>query len=167
MSSSCVGAADMPVDRTSKLRVNSMSDAISLVVDSSELVHALLQKTRAALKRFFALVFLKLDQDKTLEQLVDVFFINTDGTIEVLKRNSRLYGALLPFQLLMGYGFKADMELMTKVLPKNKDGAAVDLGTFSGLALNWVRQILKLVEAHKKQAAAENAPSASTQTQGH
>ncbi|KAM0896290.1 hypothetical protein ACQ4PT_023301 [Festuca glaucescens] len=67
-----LGAADMPVDRTSKLRVDSMSDA-----------RALLQKTKAALTRLFALVFPKLDQDKTLGQLVDAFFIDIDGTIEV------------------------------------------------------------------------------------
>ena len=34
--SSCSGAADTPVDRTNKLRVDSMTAAISFVVDSSE-----------------------------------------------------------------------------------------------------------------------------------
>jgi hypothetical protein len=41
---------------------------------------------------------------------VDTFFVDADGIIEVLKRNSRLYAALLAFQLLVGHGFKADME---------------------------------------------------------
>jgi hypothetical protein len=62
---------------------------------------------------------------------VDAFFVDTDDTIEVFKRTSRIYGALLAFQLLMGYGFEADMELLTKELPKDKDGAAIDPSSFS------------------------------------
>jgi hypothetical protein len=58
------------------------------------------------------------DQQKTLEQLVDTLSINTEGIIEVFKRTSRTYGALLAFQLLMGHGFKAEMELLTKELTK-------------------------------------------------
>jgi hypothetical protein len=34
----------------------------------------------------------------------------------------------------MGYGFEADMELLTMELPKDKDGIAIDLSTFSVLA---------------------------------
>jgi hypothetical protein len=37
-------------------------------------------------------------------------FVNTNDTVEVLKCTSRLYGVLLAFQLLMGYGFEADIE---------------------------------------------------------
>jgi hypothetical protein len=165
MYSSCLGAADIPVGRTNKPRVDSMFDAISFTVDSSKKVQALLQNTRAALTRLFAFVFPKIDPDKTLGQLVDAFFVDTDGTIEVLKRNSRLYGALLVFQLLMGYGFEADMELLTKALPKDKDGTAVDLSAFSRPARKCARQLLELVEVYKKQTAAETAPSASTQNQ--
>jgi hypothetical protein len=62
---------------------------------------------------------------------VDAFSVNTDDAIEVFKRTSCLYGALLVFLLLMGYGFEADMELLTKELPKDKDGAAIDLSSFS------------------------------------
>ncbi|KAM0855257.1 hypothetical protein ACQ4PT_049891 [Festuca glaucescens] len=80
------GAADIPVDRASKLQVDSMSDAISFAVDSSEQVQMLLQKSKAALTRLFALIFPKLDQDKTLGQLVDAFFIDTDGTIDTTRK---------------------------------------------------------------------------------
>jgi hypothetical protein len=110
-------------------------------------------------------MFPKLDQNKALGELVNTFFVDADGTIEVLKHNSRLYGALLAFQLLMGYDFEADMEQLAKALPKTKDGTAVDLGIYSDMARKCACQLLKLVEAHKKQAAAKTAPSASTQTQ--
>jgi hypothetical protein len=86
MSSSCLEATDILADRVSKPQADSASDAISFAVDSSEHVR-LLQKRKAALSRLFALIFPKLDQDKTLGQLVDVF------TIEIFKRTSRIYGA--------------------------------------------------------------------------
>jgi hypothetical protein len=85
-----------------------------------------------------------------LGELVNAFFINTDDTIEVLKHTPRLYGALLVFRLLMGYGFEADMEQLTKALPKKKDGTAVDLGIYSDPAHKCACQLLKLVEAHKE-----------------
>jgi hypothetical protein len=49
----------------SKLPVVSAPEAISFAVDSSELVQALLQKNKAALVRLFALIFPKVDQNKT------------------------------------------------------------------------------------------------------
>jgi hypothetical protein len=66
-----------------------------------------------------------------LGQLADAFSVDTNDTIKVFKRTSCIYGALLAFQLLMGYGFKEDMELLTKELPKNKDGVAINLNSFS------------------------------------
>jgi hypothetical protein len=111
-----------------------MSDAISFAIDSSDQIQELRKKAKGALSKLFLLMFPKLDQDRTLEELVDAFFIDTDNSIEVLKRRSRLYGALLAFQLLMGYGFEADMERLTKELPKNEDGSTVDLGLYSNPA---------------------------------
>jgi hypothetical protein len=93
-----------------------------------------------------------------LGELVTAFFINTDDTIEVLKRMSRLCGALLAFWLLMGYGFEADMEQLTKALPKNKDATTVDLGIYSDPACKCARQLLKLVKAQKKKTASKAAP---------
>jgi hypothetical protein len=104
----------MPVDRTNRLRVDSMSDAISFAVDSSNQVQELLKKTKGALSKLFSLMFPKLDREKTLEEMVDTFFVDTSSIIEVLKHRSCLYGALLAFQLLMGYGFEADMQRLTK-----------------------------------------------------
>ncbi|KAM0873436.1 hypothetical protein ACQ4PT_038066 [Festuca glaucescens] len=78
-----LGATDIPVNRIGKSPANSAPDAISFAVGSSELVQALLQKNRAALSRLFALIFPKVDQNKTLGQLADTFSVDTDGTIEV------------------------------------------------------------------------------------
>jgi hypothetical protein len=110
-------------------------------------------------------MFPKLDQEKTLEELVNAFFIDTNNTIEVLKRHSCLYGALLEFQLLMGYGFEADMESLTKALPKNEDGSTVELGLFNDSARKCAGQLLKLVEDQKKKSASDAAPSSSSQNQ--
>lgn len=110
------------------------------------------------------MIFPKVDQKKTLEQLANTFFIDTEGIIEVFKRTSRTYGALLAFQLLMGYGFKADMELLTTELPKDQDGLAIDLSPFSLSARKCARQLLDLVEANIS-AAGGPTPSLSTQTQ--
>jgi hypothetical protein len=142
-----------------------MSDAISFVVDSSEQIQELLKKTKEALSKLFLLMFPKLDQDKTLGELVKTFFIDSGNTIEVLKRRSRLYGAVLAFQLLMGYGFESDLERLTKALPENEDGSLVDLGLFNESARICTGQLLKLVEDQKKTTASDAAPSSSVQTQ--
>jgi hypothetical protein len=145
--SNALGATDMHVDCANMLQVDSMSDAISFVVDSNAQIKELLKKAKGALSKLFLLIFLKLDQEKTLGELVNDFFIDTDGTIEVLKRHSsRLYGALLTFQLLMGYGFEAKMERLTKALSRNEDGSIINLGLYSDLTRRCARQLLKLVE---------------------
>jgi len=159
-----VGAADIPADSVGKPPVDSAADAISLAVDSGKLVRVLLRKNKAVLSRFHAMIFPKADQNKTLGQLVDTFSADTEGIIEVFKRTSRTYGALLAFQLLMGYGFKADIESLTTELPKDQDGLAIDLSPFSAPARKCARQLPDLVEANKP-AAGGAAPSLSTQTQ--
>jgi hypothetical protein len=110
-------------------------------------------------------MFPKMDQDKTLEDLANTFFIDSGSAIEVLKRRSRLYGAVLTFQLLMGYGFESDLERLTKALPKNEDGSLVDLGLFNELARVCVSHLLKLVDDERNKTASEAAPSSSAQTQ--
>ncbi|KAM0844734.1 hypothetical protein ACQ4PT_056857 [Festuca glaucescens] len=162
---SLLGVADMSVDRTKRLRVDSMSDALSFAVDSSEQIQELLKKTKGTLSKLFLLMFPKLDQNKTLGELVNTFFVDSGSAIEVLKRHSRLYGAVLAFQLLMGYGFESDLERLTKALPKNEDGLLVDLGLFNDSARVCASQLLKLVDDEKKKTASKAAPSSSAQTQ--
>ncbi|KAK1692354.1 hypothetical protein QYE76_009051 [Lolium multiflorum] len=78
-----LGAADIPLNYVGKLPVDTVVDAISLVIESGEIVQALLQKNKAVLSRFHAMIFPKANQNKTLEQLVDTFSIDTEGIIEV------------------------------------------------------------------------------------
>jgi hypothetical protein len=80
----------MPVDRTNKLRVDSMSDALSFATKSSNQLQDLLKKTKGALSRLLSMMFPKLDQHKTLGEMADTFFIDSSDAIEVLKRCSRL-----------------------------------------------------------------------------
>jgi hypothetical protein len=87
----------MPVDRTNKLRVDSMSDALSFVVESSEQIQELLKKAKGALSKLFMLMFPKLDQIKTLGEFTSTFFIDSSSDVEVLKHRTRLYGAVLAF----------------------------------------------------------------------
>jgi hypothetical protein len=64
----------------------------------------------------------------------------------------------------MGHDFKAEMELLTKELPKDQDGQAIDLILFKVSVRKCALQLLELVLANKP-AAGGAAPSLSTQTQ--
>jgi hypothetical protein len=87
----------MPIDRTHKLRVDSMSDALTFAVESCEQIEGLLTKVKGALSKLFSLLFPKLDQNKTLGDMENTFYVESSNAIEVLKRRSRLYGAVLTF----------------------------------------------------------------------
>jgi hypothetical protein len=141
-----------------------MTDAISFAVDSSEQVQGLLAKMKAALSKLYALVFPKMSQEKTLGELTEAFFFNNSDPIEVLERTSRIYGALLSFQLMMGYGIEVEFEELSKALPKEEDGTAVDLNPFTRSARTCAHQLIDLVEASKKKGTAKTAPSTSGRT---
>ncbi|KAK1652905.1 hypothetical protein QYE76_070710 [Lolium multiflorum] len=154
-------AANIPVDALERVANNSPSNAVSMVLASHQLTQELLVKGKSVLAQIHSMIFPKINQEKTLGQLIDSFAVNTKEAIEVLKRTSRTYGAVLAFQLMMGYGFKGDIEEMTKGLPKGQDGQSVDLSTFKASALTCARQLLDLVSSRKSSAG----PSSSTQTQ--
>ena len=97
-------------------------------------------------------------------ELTEAFFVDNNDPIEVLKRTSRIYGALLVFQLMMGYGVEAEFEELSKALPIEEDGTAIDLSPFTKSTRTCARQLIDLVEANKKRGAATTAPSASGQT---
>jgi hypothetical protein len=94
----------MNINRARKLREDSMSDALSLAAESNVQVLGLLQKTKGALSRFYSMIFPKMKQVKTLSEMAESFLIDPSEPVEVLKRRSRLFGAVLTFQLLMGHG---------------------------------------------------------------
>ena len=152
---------DSPADALEKLQDNSPVDALSLTLESHKLIQALLQKNKGVMLRMHSMIFPKADQSKTLEQLTDAFAVDTKEVIEVFKLTSRTYGALLAFQLMMGHGFKANIEEMSKELPKEQDGRFVDLGAYKISALKCARQLLELVSAKKSSIG----PSLSNQTQ--
>ncbi|KAK1628217.1 hypothetical protein QYE76_002532 [Lolium multiflorum] len=110
-------AADIPVAVLDKIPNNSPANSVSMTLATHQLTRELLDKGKGAMARMHSMIFPKISQDKTLGQLID-----TKEVIEVFKRTSRTYGALLAFQLMMGHGFKADIEKMSKELPKDQDG---------------------------------------------
>ena len=99
-----------------------MEDAVSFAVNSSEQVQELLTKMKAALSKLYGMVFPKLNQEKTLGELAEDIFIDHADPIEVLKRSSRAYGALLTFQLLMGHGVAADFKKCRRFFRWKKTG---------------------------------------------
>ena len=139
-----------------------MSDALSFATDSSNQVQGLLQKTKGALSKLFSMMFPKLNQDKTLGEMADAFFIDSSEAIEVLKRRSRLYGAVLTFQLLMGHGLGSELEKLSKALPVDANECIVNLEPFKQSAVLCANQLLKLVDEDKNKAASEVAPDSSS-----
>ncbi|KAK1601858.1 hypothetical protein QYE76_018857 [Lolium multiflorum] len=77
-------AADIHADALGKLPDDSPVDVLTLALESSKLIQALLQKNKGVMSRLHSMIFPKADQEKTLEQLTVVFAINTKGTIEII-----------------------------------------------------------------------------------
>ncbi|KAM0889317.1 hypothetical protein ACQ4PT_027766 [Festuca glaucescens] len=77
-------AVDIPADALDKLPDNSPIDALSLTLESSKLIQALLQKNKGVMSRMHSMIFPKADKNKTLEQLTDAFVVDTKETIEVV-----------------------------------------------------------------------------------
>ena len=137
----------MPVDRSNLAQVGSIDDAVSFALSSNEQTQELLKKAKVTLSKLYRLVFPKLPQGKTLGEMTEAFFVDYPDPIEVLKRSSRIYGALLTFQLLMGHGVSADFEELSKFIPIEEDGSLVNLGQITKLlanahasSLSWLRR---------------------------
>ncbi|KAK1683864.1 hypothetical protein QYE76_044712 [Lolium multiflorum] len=146
-------AADIPADALDKLPNDSPVDDLSMTLESSKLIQALVQKNKGVMSRMHLMIFSKADQNKILEQLTDAFVVDTKEIIEVFKCTSHAYDALLAFQLMMGHGFKADMEQMSKELTKEQDGQLIDLSLYKSSARKCVLQLLELVSANKHPSA--------------
>ncbi|KAK1647075.1 hypothetical protein QYE76_064880 [Lolium multiflorum] len=100
-------------------------DAMSLAAESNVQVLGLLQKTKGALSRLYSMIFPKMKQDKTLDD-GGCFLVDPSEPVEVLKRRSRLIGAVLTFQLLMGHGMGSELEEFSKALPVDDENHLVD-----------------------------------------
>jgi hypothetical protein len=92
-----IEVVDIPSSSVGKLPDGSSTDAISLAIESGNLVRALLQKNKAVMSRLHAMILPKADKQNILGQLGDTFYIDTEGTIEVFKRTSHTYSTLLAF----------------------------------------------------------------------
>jgi hypothetical protein len=137
--------------------VDAMSDALSFAIESSDQIQELLKKAKGALSKMFSLMFPKPDQNKTLGELANTFFIDSSNAIEVLKHCSRLCGAVLYFQLLMGHGLKSELEHLSRALPTDADGSPVNLGPFNESACICASQLLKLVDDENKKFATSSS----------
>jgi hypothetical protein len=142
-----------------------MSDALSFAVESSEQIQDLLKKAKGVLSKLFSMMFPRLDQNKTLGEMVNTFFIDSSSRIEVLKCRSRLYGAFLGFQLLMGHGLESKLEQLSKMLPTDVPGSLIELAPFNESAQLCISRLLKLVDEEKKKTVSETAPSSSARAQ--
>ncbi|KAK1681280.1 hypothetical protein QYE76_042128 [Lolium multiflorum] len=157
-----LSAADMTINGARKLREDSMSDAPSLATESNIQFVGLLQKTKEALSRLFSMIFPKMKQHKTLGEMADAFFVDPSEPVEVLKRRSRLFGAVLTFQLLMGHGLGSELEKLSKALPVDDNNCLVNLEPFKQSAVTCANQLLKLVDEAKTKTAPEAAPGSSS-----
>ncbi|KAK1632442.1 hypothetical protein QYE76_006757 [Lolium multiflorum] len=155
-------AANITVTRRHQLREDSTSDALSLAAESNVQVLGLLQKARGALSRLYSMIFPKVKQDKTLCEMADAFLVDPSEPVEVLKRHSRLFGAVLTFQLLMGHGLESDLEKLSKALPVDVDNHLVDLEPFKRSAITCANQLLELVDEAQAKPTPEAAPGPSS-----
>ena len=152
----------MTINRARKLREDSMSDALSLAAESNVQVLELLQRSKGALSRLFSMIFPKMKQDKTLGEMADAFLVDPSEPVEVLKRRSRLFGAVLTFQLLMGHGLGSELEKLSKALPVDDNNRLINLEPFKQSAVICANQLLKLVDEAKTKAVPEAAPGSSS-----
>jgi hypothetical protein len=90
------------------------------------------------------------------------FLVDPSEPVEVLKRRSRLFGAVLTFQLLMGHGMGSDLEELSKALPVDNDNHPVDLEPYKRSAVTCANRLLKLVDEAQAEPAPESAPGSSS-----
>ena len=108
------------------------------------------------------MIFPKMTQDKTLDELADAFLVDPSEPMEVLKRRSRVIGAVLTFQLLMGHGMGSELEEFSKSLPVDDDNHLVDLEPFKRSAISCANRLLKLVDEARAEPVPEPAPGSSS-----
>ncbi|KAK1618177.1 hypothetical protein QYE76_023694 [Lolium multiflorum] len=155
-------AADITVTRRDQLREDSTADALSLAAESNVQVLGLLKKTKGALSRLYSMIFPKMKQDKTLDEMAASFLVDPSEPVEVLKRRSRLFGAVLTFQLLMGHGMGSELEKLSKALPVDDDNHLVNLEPFKRSAVTCANQLLTLVDEAQAKPTPESAPGSSS-----
>src|SRR4051812_39546401 len=99
-----------------------MSNPIAFAADSVDKIRGLVVESKAALAHLFKLVLPRPPQEKTLHELSKTFLVKEETDVEVLKRTSRIYSAILALQVMMGNGIEVNYQEMVKMLPKDEDG---------------------------------------------
>ncbi|KAK1678627.1 hypothetical protein QYE76_039475 [Lolium multiflorum] len=155
-------AANLTVSRRHQLREDSTADALSLAAESNVQILRLLQKSKGALSKLYSMIFPKAKLDKTLDEMAEAFLVDPSEPVEVLKRRSRLIGAVLTFQLLMGHGMGSELEEFSKALPVDDENHLVDLEPFKRSAITCANRLLKLVAEAQAEPAPESAPGSTS-----
>ncbi|KAK1610939.1 hypothetical protein QYE76_034612 [Lolium multiflorum] len=76
-------AADIPADALDKVPNNSPANSVSMTLAAHQLTRELLDKGKGAMARMHSMIFPKINQDKTLGQLIDAFAVDTKEVIEI------------------------------------------------------------------------------------
>ncbi|KAK1632900.1 hypothetical protein QYE76_007215 [Lolium multiflorum] len=76
-------AANIPANALDKIPNNSPANGVSMTLASHQLTRELLEKGKGAMARMHSMIFPKINQDKTLGQLIDAFAVDTKEVIEV------------------------------------------------------------------------------------
>ncbi|KAK1606307.1 hypothetical protein QYE76_029980 [Lolium multiflorum] len=83
-------AADLTVTRRHQLREDSIADALSLAVESNIQVLGLLKKAKGALSRLYSMIFPKMKEDKTLDDMAASFLVDPSEPVEIPPSSSRV-----------------------------------------------------------------------------
>ena len=81
-------ATNIPVNHVDELQVKAMDDPASFAAEAVARVQVLVTKAKDTLSTMFGLVFPKLPQNKSLEEMAQTFAAKGGSRIEVLKRTS-------------------------------------------------------------------------------
>ncbi|KAK1651696.1 hypothetical protein QYE76_069501 [Lolium multiflorum] len=79
---SFVKAANIPANALDKVPNNSPANGVSMTLASHQLTRELLEKGKGAMARMHSMIFSKINQDKTLGQLIDAFAVDTKEVID-------------------------------------------------------------------------------------
>src|SRR3954447_4991251 len=115
-------AADIPVDRSARLRVGLMEDQITFTIDAADKLKNFIGKAKGALAKLYSQVFPKLAQVTGVEMLTGAFWAHHQNPIEVIKRKHRLLGDTLIFQQLMGNKAGIHFNGLSSALPLDAKG---------------------------------------------
>ncbi|KAK1646591.1 hypothetical protein QYE76_064396 [Lolium multiflorum] len=84
-------AADLTVTRRHQLREDSIADALSLAAESNIQVLGLLKKAKGALSRLYSMIFPKMKEDKTLDDMAASFLVDPSEPVEIPPSSSWLF----------------------------------------------------------------------------